>query len=60
MVIKIKESNHFLHLTKDQFVEKYKEVFKNKYEIVGEWVNSETKTTIKCKKCSKKMEHISL
>lgn len=53
-MIKIKESNHFLHLTKDQFVEKYKEVFKNKYEIVGEWVNSETKTTIKCKKCSKK------
>lgn len=44
---------HGLHLTKKDFEKKYN-IFKEKYEIVGEWVNSETKTTIKCKNCGKR------
>lgn len=39
-----------LHLTEEQFYEKYPN-FKEKYKIIGKWINSQVKTEVQCIKC---------
>lgn len=47
------KKNHGLHLTKEEFINKY-ENFKINYEIVSEWTNDQEIHTVLCKKCNHK------
>lgn len=50
-----KKDKKKLHLTEEQFYKKYPD-FSNKYKIKGEWINSQTKTEVECKKCEFKWD----